>query len=52
MRPHENIDGLICKCKLENTKNLRMNIKHLDSVKLDVGTNANLAEIKSKSKMV
>lgn len=29
-----------------------MNINHLDSVKLDVGTNANLAEIKFKSKMV
>ena len=29
-----------------------MNINHLDSVKLDLGTNANLAEIKSKSKMV
>lgn len=33
-------------------KNLRMNINHLDSVKLDVGTNGNLAEIKFKSKMV
>lgn len=29
-----------------------MNINNLDSVKLDVGTNANLAEIKFKSKMV
>ena len=29
-----------------------MNINHLDSVKLDVGTNTNLAEIKFKSKMV
>lgn len=29
-----------------------MNINHLDSVKLDVGTNGNLAEIKFKSKMV
>ena len=29
-----------------------MNINHLDSVKLDVGTNPNLAEIKFKPKMV
>ena len=29
-----------------------MNINHLDSVKLDVGTNTNLAEIKFKPKMV
>lgn len=29
-----------------------MNINHLDSVKLDVGTNANLAEIKFKFELI